>query len=94
MPEEAQMYAKTWSVEIFISEEDHVTRARAVLRTEFGQQVSGEGMARHNPRDPAIPEIGDEVAAARALRNLGDVLLGVSAEDISVVTRESAVLLS
>ncbi|MFI5100111.1 MAG: dsRBD fold-containing protein [Actinomycetes bacterium] len=32
-----------------------------------------------------MPEIGDEIAAARALRRLADLLLGTAAEDIAAV---------
>lgn len=43
------------------------------------------GTTRRNPDDVDIPEIGDEVAVARALRGLADTLLGVASEDIGDV---------
>lgn len=40
---------------------------------------------RRNPSDVDVPEIGDEVAAARALRRLADRLLGVASDDIEAI---------
>ena len=42
-------------------------------------------MARLNPHDPDVPEIGDELAAARALSDLAHVLLEAAADDLSGV---------
>lgn len=88
------MHTKTWSVRIYLSEEDDLTRARAVLDTGLVVHLEGEGVARRNPADPAIAEIGDELAAARALRELADRLHQATAEDISAVTHRPVVTLA
>ena len=76
------MHAKQWRVDVFVSEEDDVTRAKAVLVGDSPTQVSAGGLARRNPHDPAVPEIGDEVAVGRALAALSRELLAVAAHDI------------
>jgi hypothetical protein len=48
------------------------------------------GEAHRNPLDPSVPEIGDELAVARALRNLAERLLHTTEKDIKGVTGESA----
>lgn len=62
-----------------------LTRAVAVLRTEARPQVRGEGVSRRAPRDREVPEIGDELATARALADLAYQLLDVTAADIEAV---------
>jgi Rv2632c-like len=42
------------------------TRAEAVLRTSAGTELRHEGIARGNRKDTDVPEIGEELAAARA----------------------------
>ena len=80
------MHITTWSVKIYLSEEEDVTRARAVLDTGLVPHLEGEGVARRNPADLPVAEIGDELAAARALRDLANRLHEATAEDISAVT--------
>ncbi|GLY06452.1 dsRBD fold-containing protein [Actinoplanes sp. NBRC 101535] len=82
------VHTRTWTVQITIDEreDERRTRAVAVLRTEARPQVRGEGTARRAPRDREIPEIGDELAAARALADLAYQLLDVTAADIEEVT--------
>lgn len=80
---------KRWSVEIFIDEhDDHTTRAEARLHTTTATTVTGVGVARKNPDDLDVPEIGDELATARALSDLGERLLRTAAEDIEALTHE------
>jgi hypothetical protein len=50
------------------------------------------GITHRNPADPDVPEIGDEVAAARALGRLSQLLLGTAADDLSDVTGHQVVL--
>ena len=80
---------KHWTVDIYIDEHDDSTRAEARLHTHDDTQVKGTGFARRNPRDVNIPEIGDELAGARALSDLARQLLKATAEDIEDVTHES-----
>ena len=61
------MNEKKWSVEIVIDEHDadeggSRTRAQARLRTRDTHTLVGVGLARRNPADTEIPEIGDELA--------------------------------
>lgn len=76
------MHTKQWRVDVFLSEEGDVTKARAVLVGESSRQVTGGGLTRRNPHDPAVPEIGDEVAVGRALAALSRQLLDVATNDI------------
>ena len=83
------MHTKTWTVEIFIGEKEDRTHAEARLSSErSARELSGEGTARRNPTDSDVPEIGDELAAARALSDLAHHLLDAAAEDIGAVTNE------
>ncbi|WP_461023673.1 dsRBD fold-containing protein [Thalassiella azotivora] len=47
--------------------------------------LHGQGRARRNPADEDVPEIGEEVAVSRALRDLADRLLATASGDISAV---------
>jgi len=79
---------KEWRVDLMIGEDDGRTYAEAQLRTELGDRVVGTGRAFVSPDDYDVPEIGDEVAVARALRDLGAQLLAVASADITEVTRD------
>lgn len=83
--------AHTWKVAIHLFDSDDlsddgvVTTAHAVLTTSSRAQLEGYGRARCAPRDIAIPEIGGELAAARALRDLSDRLLDIASDDIAAI---------
>jgi hypothetical protein len=79
---------KTWHVEIYIGEREGQTHAEARLRPEENVTVTGTGTARLNPTDRDVPEIGDELATARALSDLAHRLLHIAAEDIEDITHE------
>jgi hypothetical protein len=81
--------AKRWSVDIYLDEdgEGH-THAEARLHTGTDTMLVGVGRAKLNPADRDIPEIGDELATARALTDLGHRLLIAAAGDIEAVTHE------
>ena len=78
---------KRWNVEIFIDEHDGQTRAEARLQTVDATHLVGTGTARRNPRDVEVPEIGDELAASRALSELAHQLLDAAAADIEAMTQ-------
>jgi len=80
------VHARTWQVEIFISEHDDATRAQARLTTPDDTVTPGRGRARRNPHDVNVPEIGDELAVARALADLSHQLLDDAVQDIEAVT--------
>jgi hypothetical protein len=88
------MHTKSWRVEIFISEEGDTTRARAVLTTGEAAELTASGLARRNPHDADVAEIGDELAAARALNHLAGHLLRVARADIGESTGQPATLSS
>ncbi|MET7394875.1 DUF1876 domain-containing protein [Dactylosporangium sp. NPDC005572] len=78
--------AKHWTVDVFIGEDDGKTYAEARLHAEDSAHIVGTGEARLHPSDNDIPEIGDELAAARALSDLGHQLLVTAAADIEAVS--------
>lgn len=82
------MQAKTWHVEIYLTEDDHRTRAEAVLRTGADTELRSTGEARRSPKDRDTPEIGDELAACRALHGLSHALLDASVMDLEANTGE------
>lgn len=81
---------KTWHVEITIGEREGQTHAEARLRQNGDVTMTGTGVARLNPADRNVPEIGDELATARALSDLAHRLLHTAAEDIESITHEKA----
>jgi L-alanine-DL-glutamate epimerase-like enolase superfamily enzyme len=73
---------KTWTVQVQIDEHDSQTRAVALLRIDDSESITGTGLARLNPDDRDVPEIGDELAVARALSELSHRLLDAAAAEI------------
>ncbi|MCM4084846.1 DUF1876 domain-containing protein [Paractinoplanes hotanensis] len=90
------VHTRTWTIEVSISEheDERRTRATAVLRTDTRTPLRGEGEARRRPADTDVPEIGDELATARALADLAYKLLDVTAGDIEQFTHRPARLSS
>ncbi len=83
---------KHWTVEIAIDEHEGRTRAVARLQSQQSGQMVGVGLARLNPADRDVPEIGDELAVARALSELSHRLLELTAENIERITHQPAQL--
>jgi hypothetical protein len=79
---------KRWRVEIQIDEHEGRTRALARLHNHDETGLIGVGLARLNPADRDMPEIGDELAVARALSDLGHQLLEAAAGDIEHITHQ------
>ena len=77
---------KQWTVTIDIDEHDGHTRAVARLHDRDAERLTGVGLARLDPADRDVPEIGDELAAARALSDLGHRLLQTATEDVEQST--------
>lgn len=92
MTADTHVITDTWSVDIFIGERDGQTHAEARLHTGDRTHLVGTGTARLNPKDHDVPEIGEELAAARALSELAHHLLAAAADDIEGVTHEKATL--
>lgn len=75
---------KEWRLHLYLSEHDPATTARIVLDT--GDNVlESHAEAHRNPFDTSVPEIGDELAAGRALIALGRRLLRAAAGTIEAV---------
>lgn len=79
----------SWPVEISLREEDRVTRAEARLTMDRSGMV-GNGLARRNPDDQEATQIGEEIAAARALSDLAHQLLSYAAGQIEEITHQRA----
>ncbi len=84
-------HVRDWQVRISIFERGDETDANVVLLSDAPRHLKADGHARRSTRDTAVPEIGDEVAVARALRRLADRLLETAAADISGTTGEDHV---
>jgi hypothetical protein len=82
------MTTKTWTVEVHLDEQGDDTFADAVLTAGRPGDLHGRGTSRRNPSDEAAPQIGDELAAARALSDLAHELLSAAAQDIEARTHE------
>jgi hypothetical protein len=85
--------AKQWSVDIVVDEhpETRTTRAEARLHTGDPTHVRGIGRSWRNPQDREVPEIGDELAVARALADLAGRLRSAADDDIDdASTRDEA----
>lgn len=80
------MRTQEWTVTINLDEDVDVTHARATLRSRDGVSVHADGTARRNPADAPIPEIGEELAAARALDHLAARLTDIASKDIQDLT--------
>ena len=58
-----------WDVRLEIREDDDHCEVTAHL--DAGDRgLAGVGRARRNPADPALPQVGEELATARALHDL------------------------
>ena len=79
---------KQWRVDLMLGGEDGRTYAEARLVAEVGDRLMGLGRAQVSPDDYDVPEIGDEIAVARALSNIGTRLLDTASADIAAVTSE------
>ncbi|MGY6024692.1 DUF1876 domain-containing protein [Streptomyces spinosirectus] len=70
-----------WKIRLYLFEEEGTTKARVVLDTGT-TSLTGHGTAHCNPRDTDVPEIGDELAAGRALHDLAGQLVETAERDI------------
>ncbi|MFF7389406.1 DUF1876 domain-containing protein [Streptomyces scabiei] len=78
-------HTSEWRVHLHLSEDDEgTTEARVVLDTG-ATQIVGRGSAHRHPADADVPEIGDELAAGRAMNNLARQLIRAAERDIEGV---------
>lgn len=75
-----------WTVEIHLGEREGRTHAQARLITGVEPSLQAAGDAQLSEKDPVdVPEIGYELATARALRALADVLMKTAEADVEAV---------
>jgi hypothetical protein len=87
-PEVAVIHTKQWKIDVYIDEHDAVTRAEVRLHNRDKTGLVGVGTARCHPDDAVIPEIGDELAVARALADLTHQLMDASSMDIEAIMHQ------
>ncbi|MCF4122441.1 DUF1876 family protein [Antribacter sp. KLBMP9083] len=80
----------TWQVQVTLVESSGSTTAEATVVGPTSGSLRAVGHARKAPQDEEIPAIGDELAAARALRRLADRLLEVAEYEIAASTGHAA----
>lgn len=73
----------TWEISISLDEHDGRTRAEVRLHKGGSTHLRGIGWADRNPKDPEVPQIGEELAVSRALSELAHELLQSTADDIA-----------
>lgn len=83
-------HVREWTVRISIYESGDDTHAQAVLLGDSPEHLKAAGDSHRSPKDPVVPEIGDEVAAGRALRHLAERLMVTADDDIAAVTGDDA----
>jgi Rv2632c-like/Domain of unknown function (DUF1918) len=81
-PSTGPAHVKKWSVDVYVYESAGSTAASVVLRSGIQPTLRARGEARLRPGEHDVPEIGEEVAVARALRHLADSLLGTAETDL------------
>lgn len=79
--EDAMVERATMRVEVSLSEDaDH---CEAIARCRMrDRDFAGWGRARRHPTDPAMPIVGEELAAARALSDLSHQLVVAAADSL------------
>ncbi|MDN0199134.1 DUF1876 domain-containing protein [Streptomyces sp. S.PNR 29] len=74
-----------WKMRLHLFEDDEgTTKAHVVLDTG-ATAFTGHGAAHCHPADTNVPEIGDELAAGRAMNDLARQLLDAAEHDIEAV---------
>jgi hypothetical protein len=81
MRRKAMPHTVEWKVRLYLFEDEGTTKARAVVDTG-ATALTGHGVAHRNPADRDVPEIGDELAAGRAMYDLAQQLVGAAERDI------------
>jgi hypothetical protein len=82
--------SKTWRVQVSVVETGDNTRATALLISDQPGDFRAHGDSHRSPADELKGAIGDEVAVARALRHLADLLLAQAESDIEAATGTDA----
>jgi hypothetical protein len=77
-------HVRRWRANILVFEDEGETVADAVLETGV-TTLHGVGRAKRNPSDFEVEGIGEELAAGRALIDLGHRLVGLTEQDIEAI---------
>lgn len=85
------MHIADWPMTLRLTEQGDDTVAKVTVRTR-DNTLTAEGLAKRNPDDSPVPEIGDELAAGRALVELGRKLIRAAALDIGADGEEPVTL--
>jgi len=93
-PTEPKNRVHDWQVRVSIAESDDDTEAHVVLLADSPTHLAASGHSHRSSADSPAPEIGDEVAVARALRRLADQLLDSAAEHIEARSGQHDVTLA
>ncbi|MFG2308586.1 DUF1876 domain-containing protein [Streptomyces sp. NPDC048566] len=75
-----------WHVEMEFEEDEHRTRAAALLRLPDGSELRAHGYASRHPSDANQPRVGEEVAGGRALNELAMQLLTKAHDEIDAAS--------
>lgn len=68
-----ELIAHSWKLTFETRESDD--HCDMVVHLDAGDRsLSGHGRSRRNPADPSLPQVGEELAAARALHDLANHL--------------------
>jgi Domain of unknown function (DUF1876)/Domain of unknown function (DUF1918) len=93
-PAEGRRRSHDWQVRVSIFGSDDDTDAHVVLLADSPTHLTASGHSHRSAGDSPTPEIGDEVAVARALRRLADQLLDTAAGDIEARTGQHDITLT
>ena len=80
---------RTLPLQIHLVEKETETLADVSLTLASGETLHGHGEARRNPHDKDVPQIGDELAVARALSQLSHLLVETAAGEIGAIEHRS-----
>ncbi|NGO07341.1 DUF1876 domain-containing protein [Streptomyces sp. HC44] len=79
-----------WHIDLDIDRSDTESEATATLQLPDTTRLTTHGHARRNPDDPDQAQVGEELAAARALNDLARRLLRKAAHEIEEATHSPA----
>jgi hypothetical protein len=79
--------SQVWTIQVDLEETHDETEATAVV-VAGDDRLGGWGRARRRPSDPELPSVGEDLAVARALMDLGHKLLERAAATIERVEGE------
>lgn len=92
-PDAGHRRVHDWQVRVSIFSSDDESEAHVVLVSDAPTHLTASGHSRRSRGDYPTPEIGDEIAVARALHRLADRLLDTAVGDIEQLTEEHDVTL-